>query len=310
MSKKQLKFTATDQVLARTDALKVVGDTIGQYEAAFTLSEWWDGYTATAQFTKNGETIDVLIVDGVCDVPDESVAGNGNMYVNVVSYDGDGNRKTANSVAVPIYASGLKTESAIHAGPTVSIWNVIVTLLKFLTGGLAGQVLRKKSGSDYDAEWATPPIDFDETYYTSGEINTALSGKSDTTHTHAAAEIAYTDTYEIGSDNVQGITDILIGVMRGFSDTLDTKQNKPLTFTAVVADAWESDTTYVDYPYMAAVPLTGVTAAMVPHVYFSGADSISGDYAPPPESYDGGVYIYGKTNAEITIPLIVMEVLS
>ena len=77
--------------------------------------------------------------------------------------------------------------------------------------------------------------------------------------------------------------------------------------TAVPAAAWASDSTYGDYPYRAAVALTGVTAAMIPEVIF-GLDAMSDNsFAPVAECYNGGVYIYAADVPEsaITIPTII-----
>ena len=60
----------------------------------------------------------------------------------------------------------------------------------------------------------------------------------------------------------------------------------------VASSAWASDSTYSDYPYRAAVALSGVTANHAPIVNFSNADSLSGKLSPVSESYNGGVYIY------------------
>ena len=81
-----------------------------------------------------------------------------------------------------------------------------------------------------------------------------------------------------------------------------------LTFTntTVEAASFAADETYGDFPYRAAVPLTGVTAAMTPEVVFGVTDAMSGTFAPVAESYAGGVYIYAAEvpNAAITIPTI------
>ena len=81
-----------------------------------------------------------------------------------------------------------------------------------------------------------------------------------------------------------------------------------LTFTnkSVAASAFASNSTYADFPYRAAVALTGVTAAMVPEVFFGLTDAMSGNFAPVAESYAGGIYIYAaaKPSAAITIPTI------
>lgn len=77
--------------------------------------------------------------------------------------------------------------------------------------------------------------------------------------------------------------------------------------TAVPAAAWASDSTYGDYPYRAAVALSGVTAAMVPEVVFGLAAMADTSFAPVAECYNGGVYIYAADapGATITIPTII-----
>lgn len=76
--------------------------------------------------------------------------------------------------------------------------------------------------------------------------------------------------------------------------------------TAVPAAAWASST-YGDYPYRAAVALTGVTAAMVPEVVFGLAAMADTSFAPVAECYNGGVYIYAADapGAVVTIPTII-----
>lgn len=64
--------------------------------------------------------------------------------------------------------------------------------------------------------------------------------------------------------------------------------------------------TYAAYPFRAIVPLSGVTADMVPEVVFGLNEAILGAYAPIAETYNGGVYLYA-TNAPtalFTIPVI------
>jgi len=87
-------------------------------------------------------------------------------------------------------------------------------------------------------------------------------------------------------------------------------QKKRLTFvnTNVAASAWAADETYADYPYRAAIPLTGVTAASFAEVVLSPADAVSGVYAPVCETYAGGIYLYANAapGAAVTIPAIVI----
>ena len=65
--------------------------------------------------------------------------------------------------------------------------------------------------------------------------------------------------------------------------------------------AWESDDTYEDFPYRAAVQLPDVTTDYVPDVVFVLSDAISGQLAPISESYSGGVYIYAKEEIQSVV---------
>ena len=80
------------------------------------------------------------------------------------------------------------------------------------------------------------------------------------------------------------------------------------TNTTVAAASFVSDATYTDYPYRAAVALTGVISGMVPEVIFGLDDAISGTFAPIADSYNGGVYIYANSApaSAITIPTIIV----
>ena len=81
-----------------------------------------------------------------------------------------------------------------------------------------------------------------------------------------------------------------------------------LTFssTSVPAASFVSDSTYADYPYRAAVTLTGVSSSMIPEVVFGVSDAMSGNFAPVAEAYDGGIHLYAAAvpDAAITIPTI------
>ena len=83
-----------------------------------------------------------------------------------------------------------------------------------------------------------------------------------------------------------------------------------LTFTntTVEAASFAADETYGDFPYRAAVPLTGAAEAMTPEVVFGAEDAMSGTFAPVAESYAGGVYIYAAElpSAAVTIPTILL----
>lgn len=110
-----------------------------------------------------------------------------------------------------------------------------------------------------------------------------------------------------------------IGASFTFSDsvtvTVDVKADGSLILpiflivqnnVSVSTSAWASDTTYMEYPYKATIPITGCTANHIPEVTFNLADATSGNFAPVTDSYDGGIYIYAKEQptATLTIPTI------
>ena len=87
-----------------------------------------------------------------------------------------------------------------------------------------------------------------------------------------------------------------------------TQTLSPLRFSdiTVPASAFAADSTYPDYPYRAAVALTGVLERMIPEVVFSvGALSGTG-FAPVAQCYDGGVYIWadGIPSGDVAIHTI------
>lgn len=83
-----------------------------------------------------------------------------------------------------------------------------------------------------------------------------------------------------------------------------------LTFENVVVQAasfvTEDPATYTDFPYRAAVALSGVNSSMIPEVIFDVTDAVSGNFAPVARSYDGGIYLYAAEppSAAVMIPTI------
>lgn len=75
---------------------------------------------------------------------------------------------------------------------------------------------------------------------------------------------------------------------------------------SIATSAWTSDTTHVDYPFKANIPITGGTVNHVPDVMLSLEDATSGNFAPVADSYAGGVHIYAKEKptSAMTIPTI------
>lgn len=81
-----------------------------------------------------------------------------------------------------------------------------------------------------------------------------------------------------------------------------------LNNVSVAASAFISDSTYEDFPFRAALAISGVTNSMIPEVIFNLADATSGMFSPVVESYNGGVYIYAAEQpaSTVTIPTILL----
>lgn len=94
------------------------------------------------------------------------------------------------------------------------------------------------------------------------------------------------------------------GTEEEFAEDLNSIK-KILTFGAQTVasspDSWADDITYPQYPFMASVPLAGVTSSYIPIVTFSVADAISGNLAPVADTYDGGIRIYAKERPAATV---------
>lgn len=85
---------------------------------------------------------------------------------------------------------------------------------------------------------------------------------------------------------------------------------KKLVFTnqTAAASLFVADSTYTDFPYRAAIPLTNVLSTMYPEVIFNVAEAMGGTFAPVSQTYNGGVYIYASEvpSSSITIPTIIV----
>lgn len=75
--------------------------------------------------------------------------------------------------------------------------------------------------------------------------------------------------------------------------------------TVVQTSAFSETYSYEDFPYRAAVSLSGVTSGMIPEVIFLPSDA--GIFAPVAASYNGGIYIFASEIPEnaVTIPTII-----
>lgn len=109
--------------------------------------------------------------------------------------------------------------------------------------------------------------------------------------------------------NGQKITNLPTPVNDGDAATKGFVEERALRFfdVEITASSFVADTTHEGYPFRSSIPLKGVTANMIPDVYFSFADAVSGMFAPVSAAYKGGVYIYASEQPTLgmTIPAII-----
>lgn len=116
----------------------------------------------------------------------------------------------------------------------------------------------------------------------------------------AAVAAAYAAAAEMEAElpSVQSVDNL--------ADTVRAIPVGGLTFTNVTVSsgAFAANATYANYPYRAAIALSGATAEMTPDVVFDSGDATGGILSPVSASYDGGVYIYAVSPVSLTIPTI------
>lgn len=109
-----------------------------------------------------------------------------------------------------------------------------------------------------------------------------------------------------GGDSTQSYSGVQTGDEQVF---WDTNQNAKKTITTkdktVSTSAWSSNSTYADlgFNYRASVSVSNVTTSYIPDVNFSPADQYSGNLASFADTYNGGVYIYAKTQPTDTVTI-------
>ena len=128
-----------------------------------------------------------------------------------------------------------------------------------------------------------------------------------------AMNSAGTTTYTVRfwSDS-QYIDCMILGVQQGTGETqwaLTENADKVIAFTyqkTAPVSAWSPDATYssLGFNYRAAVDFSSnVTTSYIPDVNFSPADQYSGNLASFADTYNGGVYIYAKTQPTDTVTI-------
>ena len=116
---------------------------------------------------------------------------------------------------------------------------------------------------------------------------------------------------DVLDDTTAQATSVLDSINRELADleagTAVELKKLLFTDTSVPVSAFVADSTYQDYPFRAAIALTGVLDTMIPEVVLGVADAIDGNFAPVAATYNGGVYLYAASAPEsaITVPTII-----
>ena len=201
-------------------------------------------------------------------------------------------------------ALGGAAESHTHGAGDVSSGVLDEARIPALTGDKlpAGVITAEKLGAAAVTSEKIAALAVLATHLAQGAVTTQKLADKAVTSAKIANAAVGTTQLATGAANSAVIADKAVTAAKLAADAVK------LTFTnkSVAASAFASNSTYADFPYRAAVTLTGVTAAMVPEVFFGLTDAMSGNFAPVAESYAGGIYIYAtaKPSAAVTIPTI------
>ena len=119
-----MKAQINGQTFEYTDKTLTVSKSVGIYECEFEFDSSWDGYDKTAVFQNGATTIEVVITDGVAQIPWEVLANIGFLCVGVYG--------TKDEKVMPtIWGNKLKIQSGTPTGsigtePTPSIYAQIL----------------------------------------------------------------------------------------------------------------------------------------------------------------------------------------
>lgn len=123
-----IEFQVKNQIIERVDKNKVVADSRNYLFAVFDFSDEWNG-TVTALFKKGKKSIEMLLENGRCPVPDEVIT-EGEFSVSCVC----GDRITANKEYVSVEASGYE-QGETPQPPTPDVYTQIIERLNNLSVG-------------------------------------------------------------------------------------------------------------------------------------------------------------------------------
>lgn len=120
-------------------APKIAADSVEFVKFQFLLSEDWDGYTVTAQFTQRGATYNQLLNNGCCALPTEIEAGR--CFISVFGYIPDeAARGTVTPLCFDINPSGFVAKGKDSIPPTPDLYSQLLSKLYAAAGHVVPQI--------------------------------------------------------------------------------------------------------------------------------------------------------------------------
>lgn len=135
-----IKVNVAGQVMNWHDKPPKVADkSIEFVQFQFLLSEDWDGYTVTAQFSQKGSTYNQLLVDGCCMLPAD--IGEGKCFVSVFGYKhGEPGRGTVLPLMFTVDPSGFVSNGNVPVPPDPDLYAQLLAKIDAAVANAAPQI--------------------------------------------------------------------------------------------------------------------------------------------------------------------------
>ena len=120
-----MKFLATGNRLVLTEADRLVSGSINIYTCEFTFDGSWGGYMPTAVFEGGGKSVEMAVIDNVCQVPFELLKPNARIRVGIYGISGDKRRPTTYAEWMPVEV-GTETGGAAQTPPDPTVYEQLL----------------------------------------------------------------------------------------------------------------------------------------------------------------------------------------
>lgn len=120
-----MKLFATGNRLVLTEADRLVSGSINIYTCEFTFDASWAGYMPTAVFEGGGKSVEMAVIDNVCQVPFELLTPNARIRVGIYGISGDKRRPTTYAEWMPVEV-GTETGGAAQTPPDPTVYEQLL----------------------------------------------------------------------------------------------------------------------------------------------------------------------------------------